>query len=120
MRDGRRFRYPRSARVRRGPEIRSLLRDGSRRRSDHLEIFRAGAKDSTPRAGIIVPRYGHTIVRRNQLKRRLRECVRILWLPEARRSERADDILIRARPSAYDADFSELRAAFLKCAGGKS
>ena len=102
--------------MRRTAEIRSLLRHGTRHRQGPLELFRARTAASRSRAGIIVPRYGHTIVERNQLKRRLRECVRTIWLPHAARGEDAQDILVRARPAAYGMSFGELREAFRQCA----
>ncbi|MDP2470193.1 MAG: ribonuclease P protein component [Candidatus Palauibacterales bacterium] len=117
MGDGQRFRYPRSARLRRGPEIRSLLKMGSRRRCGPIEIFRGESTTASPRAGIIVPRYGHTIVERNQLKRRLREIVRTEWLPGSRREIPPSDLLVRVRPGAYELSVQGLREAFGRCAG---
>jgi len=58
------------------------------------------------RVGLIVPRYRHTAVVRNQLKRRLRELTRLQLLP----TQLAVDVVIRVRPEAYDADFHHLRA----------
>lgn len=116
MADGQSFRYPRTSRVRKGAEIRALLRAGSRSRCGPIEVFRASSAQGRPRAGIIVPRYGHSVVQRNLLKRRLRECVRTLWLPGAGQQTLPDDIVVRARPGAYELDFSDLRDAFLRCA----
>ena len=118
MGDGLRFRYPRSARLRRGPEIRALLRKGSRRRCGPLEVYRRNSPTESARAGIVVPRYGHTIVQRNRLKRRLREFVRTEWLVEAQSEKPAPEILVRARPAAYDAKAGELREALGRCLGG--
>jgi ribonuclease P protein component len=50
---------------------------------------------------VIVPRHGHTAVDRNKLKRRLREIVRVDLLPHLP----AVDLVIRARPTAYDQPF---------------
>jgi ribonuclease P protein component len=58
------------------------------------------------RVGLIVPRYRHTAVARNQLKRRLRELARVQLLP----THLPIDIVIRVRPEAYDAGFERLRA----------
>jgi ribonuclease P protein component len=60
-----------------------------------------------PRVGVIVPKYGHSGVERNRLKRRLREIVRqdILWtiiVPV--------DLVIRASPQAYGVSYSALRS----------
>ena len=57
------------------------------------------------RAGIIVPRYGHSAVDRNRLKRRLRELVRTSVLPALPPM----DIVVRATPGAYRADMARLR-----------
>lgn len=57
-----------------------------------------------------MPRYGHTAVDRNRVKRRLREIVRIDVLP----SLQAKDIVFRALPSAYRADFAALREQCLR------
>jgi ribonuclease P protein component len=57
--------------------------------------------------GVIVPRYGHTAVDRNTVKRRLRELARTEVLP----SLPAMDVVMRAAPSAYGASFGALRDA---------
>ena len=51
-------------------------------------------------------KYGHTVVKRNQLRRRLRELARLLLIPKLS----GLDLVIRALPSAYVADFRELAA----------
>lgn len=56
------------------------------------------------RVAIVVPRHGHTIVRRNRLKRQLRELARARVLPQPL----SLDILIRARRDAYAATFDAL------------
>lgn len=53
----------------------------------------------------MVPKYGYTAVRRNKLKRRLRELARQTLLPRAI----SCDLLLRARREAYDASFDRLR-----------
>ena len=57
--------------------------------------------------GVIVPRYSHSAVERNLVKRRLRELIRTEMLP----SMAALDVVIRATPSAYGVDYETLRAA---------
>lgn len=52
----------------------------------------------------MVAKYGHTVVERNKLRRRLRELIRVWLIP----SFPGLDIIIRALPSAYEADFKEL------------
>jgi ribonuclease P protein component len=58
------------------------------------------------RVALVVPKFGFTSVRRNQLKRRLRELARhhLLVQPVS------CDVLVRARREAYDAGFDVLRA----------
>ncbi len=58
------------------------------------------------RLGLVVPRFKHTAVARNQLKRRLRELGRLHLLPLMLPC----DVLVRVRPDAYDASFEMLRA----------
>lgn len=57
------------------------------------------------RVGIVVPRYGHSAVDRNRLKRRLREFVRLHILPLGVPS----DVVIWAQRSAYRLDFAQLQ-----------
>lgn len=57
------------------------------------------------RVGIIVPKYGHSSVDRNKVKRRLRELVRIHVLPVLP----TIDVVLRAAPKAYSRSFDELR-----------
>ena len=58
-----------------------------------------------PRVGIVVPKYGQSAVARNQLKRRLREIIRLDVLRQAQPM----DIVIWTFPAAYQADFTALR-----------
>jgi len=59
---------------------------------------------------VIVPRYSHTAVARNLVKRRLRDLIRTELLP----SMAALDVVVRAAPSAYGVDYETLRAAMRK------
>ena len=56
------------------------------------------------RVGLIIPRFKHSAVLRNLLKRRLRELARIELIPRTL----FVDIVIRIRPNAYEATFAEL------------
>ena len=51
-----------------------------------------------------MPKLKHTVVERNRLKRRLREIMRTRLLAELP----AIDIVVRARPEAYNATFNTL------------
>jgi ribonuclease P protein component len=58
------------------------------------------------RIGLVVPRFRHSAVARNRLKRRLRELSRTRLLP----TDVAADVVIRIRPDAYRATFADLVA----------
>jgi len=54
----------------------------------------------------VVPRYAHSAVHRNQLRRRLREIARRLVLPVL---PTPTDVGVRARATAYEAPYETLR-----------
>jgi ribonuclease P protein component len=58
------------------------------------------------RIGFVVPRFKHSAVARNRLKRRLRELSRVHLLP----ADLSADVVLRIRPEAYGATFDELAA----------
>ena|SRR5690349_13387302 len=64
------------------------------------------------RVGIVVPKHGHSAVRRNQLKRALRELARLVILSALRARSGAPemDVVMRARPSAYGASHEMLQS----------
>ena len=101
-------RLPRQARIRLGSEIRELLERGKRKRTASVDVFFSASPVSHSRLGLIVPKHGRTIVRRNRLKRRLREIGRRRILPGLNAEGRSCDVLIRARYGAYDASFEDL------------
>jgi ribonuclease P protein component len=84
--------------------LQRVIREGKRIRTVHLDVRVLASPLGHPRVGIIVPRHRQTAVRRNQLKRRLRELCRVQLLPAAPPA----DVVIRARPEAYRASFDEL------------
>ena len=59
------------------------------------------------RIGIIVPRFKHSAVERNRLKRRLRELARRDWTG-ALHTAAPHDLVVRAAPAAYSVDFDRL------------
>ncbi|HEU0053549.1 MAG TPA: ribonuclease P protein component [Longimicrobium sp.] len=103
------FALPRAARITASDEIRSLFRRGKRRKTRHLDAFVSASPAAFPRLGVVVPKHKRTIVERNRVKRRLREIGRTVVLPALRNSGRALDVLVRARPEAYDAEYDALR-----------
>ncbi len=104
-----RYRFPRSARITSGPEIRALFRRGERKRTRHLDAFVAASPSLRTRLALVVPKHGHRIVDRNRLRRQLREAVRLVLLPACRDNEAAFDIVIRARPEAYGLGSEQVR-----------
>jgi len=56
------------------------------------------------RVAVIVGKYGHGIVERNQLRRRIRELARTRLIP----FYEGLDLIIRAFPGAYVASFDQL------------
>jgi ribonuclease P protein component len=79
---------------------------GKRLRTKHLEVRILASPLFHPRVGFVVPRYGHSAIDRNRLKRQLREITRtsVLGILPAL------DVVVKARPSAYTAEFSTLVA----------
>ena len=63
-----------------------------------------------PRAGFVVPKYKHSGVDRNRLKRRLRELIRIEVLPGLA----PVDLVFRVVPVASTRNFETLRAEVLQ------
>jgi ribonuclease P protein component len=99
---------------------RSLAKHRLHRRADILRVRRSGKRIALPlltvwiapsdaprlRVGVVVSLHGHTAVARNKLKRRLRHILRSEL--QARLNE-PHDIVVAARPTAYDATFTALR-----------
>ena len=105
---------PRARRLTLGKEIRATLARGKRIRTRHLDVFDSASPVARTRVGLVVPRYGHTIVERNRLKRRLKEILRREILPRLTAPDRATDVLVRTRREAYGADFAMLRGQLLE------
>ena len=82
-------------------------------RTRHFTIRACASPLAFPRAGVIVPRHGHSAVDRNQLKRRLREVVRTEVLP----TDLGLDLVIRASPRAYALPFGSVRAEVREALG---
>lgn len=62
-----------------------------------------------------MPKYRHTGVERNTVKRRLRELSRTEVIPAL--AAAPTDLVMRALPAAYDADFSRLRGDLQRVIG---
>jgi ribonuclease P protein component len=72
--------------------------------TEHLEARASASLLLHPRVGVVVPKHSHNIVERNRVKRRLRELVRIKLLPGLQ----GLDVLVRAKPEAYESSFAQL------------
>ncbi len=107
--EGTGFGLPRESRIARSAEIRLLFQRGKRRKTRHLDAFVSPSPAAFPRLGVVVPKHKHTIVERNKVRRRLRELGRTVLLPALRNSGAALDVMVRARPEAYNAPFEQLR-----------
>jgi ribonuclease P protein component len=95
-----------------------VRRSGTRIRVEYLDVRAMRSALPHARVGFVVPKYGHSSVDRNRLKRRLRELVRTRLLPSLRLKVPVEaasvlapvDVVVRALPTAYTAPFSALAA----------
>ena len=85
------------------------MRRGKRRRTKNLDVFYAASPASRSRFGAVVPKHGRRVVDRNLVKRRLREIARRELLPKLDAASAKLDVLVRARRTAYDAEFEDLK-----------
>lgn len=81
------------------------MRSGQRINARLLDVKRLESPLGHPRVALVVPKFGFSAVRRNRLKRRLRELTRQHVLPQPC----SCDVVLRARRDAYDATFERLR-----------
>lgn len=96
----------RGARLTRHADLAACWNDGRRAHTRYVELAWLPSAAGRPRIGIIVPRFQHTAVARNRVRRRLREIARrgpLAGLPPV-------DLVVRARRPAYTAAFAALRA----------
>ncbi len=70
----------------------------------HFDVRASDSLFSHGRVGVIVPKFGKTIVERNRLRRQLREIARLVVLPQVS----GRDVLIKALASAYRSEFTSL------------
>ena len=96
-----------------------MFRRGKRSRTSHLDVYDSASPFSHPRAGMVIPRHKQSAVRRNRLKRQLREIMRVEVLPRLVASRVYADLLVRARREAYDATFGGLRDELVSWAEGR-
>jgi ribonuclease P protein component len=89
-----------------------LLRTGRRIRAELFDVKRLDNPLGHVRVAIVVPKFGFTVVRRNKLRRRLRELMRLHVLTQ----HSSCDLLVRAKPHTFDAPYDRLRAAIQQLA----
>lgn len=70
-----------------------------------MDVRAVASLRACARVGFVIPKYKHSGVDRNRLKRRLRELVRLELLPALR----PIDVVLRVSPVAYTRDFDALR-----------
>ncbi|MDE3169544.1 MAG: ribonuclease P protein component [Acidobacteriota bacterium] len=94
----------------RGADFDAVYREGRKRTSRELAVFVRANGMAVSRFGWSIKRALGTAVRRNRIRRRLREIVRL------HRGEIASgwDVVIHPRASAADADFAALTNELLK------
>ena len=107
-------RLTRRQRITRGADLQSIAREGKRLRTAFLDVRVVISSRPQNRLGFVVPKHGHSAVRRNGLKRTLRELARRILLMRLRATETgwSMDIVMRALPAAYTASFGALRVEF--------
>ena len=82
-----------------------MKKAGRRLRTEHLEVRAIDSLLSHARVAVVVGKFGHTIVERNKLRRRLRELARTRLIPLTE----ATDIVVRSLPVGYQATFDDLK-----------
>lgn len=105
--------YPRAARITRRQDIDRIRKEGRTLKTSSLVLRVSSSPFAFLRVGIVVPKYGQTAVRRNRLKRRLREVIRTEWLP----GEGNRDVVIWALPPAYRMTLEDLTTTLRRLAG---
>lgn len=85
-------------------------------RTASLDVRATASLHAFPRVGFVVPKYKHSGVERNRVKRRLREIVRLhmLQLLDPAVAPTPLDLVVRVFPSAYDRDYDTLRTELLQ------
>jgi ribonuclease P protein component len=107
-------RFTRRQRITRGADLQSIAREGKRLRTAFLDVRVVVTSRPQSRLGFVVPKHGHSAVRRNRLKRTLRELARRVLVMRLRATKTGSsmDIVMRTLPAAYTASFGALRAEF--------
>lgn len=110
---GRALSFPKKLQVRRGGEIRAVLRRGRRVRAPRLDVYVLRGAAPRSRIGWVVPKLGRSAVARNLVKRRLKEIGRRRVLGRIRDVRPTADVVVRAGREAYGATYRELEDDFV-------
>ncbi|MBI4876203.1 MAG: ribonuclease P protein component [Acidobacteria bacterium] len=110
--------FPKDCRLLRTSEFRQVYEKGLRISGPLFAAFCFKREDAgRPRIGFTVPRALGKAVRRNRLKRRMRECARL----QLHRAPSGWSVVFNPRRTAIEAPFerlsSEVEKVFVRCAG---
>jgi ribonuclease P protein component len=102
--------FPRQSRLLRRAEFRRVYEEGQRRSASLCTVFLRSNGRAQSRLGITVPARVGKAVRRNRIKRRLREIFRL----NRSAIPAGWDIVVNPRAQAAEAEFGRLQREFLR------
>ncbi len=110
--DGMNQRLPKSLKIHRSAEIRQILTSGHKHIGNHIifHVLASNVPEAPTRAGFLSPRRLGKAVKRNLVRRRMREIFR-QYRVEMKSSQK---ILMMGRPSAIHATYQMLHDDFLR------
>jgi len=97
--------------LRRGREVDRVFTEGERFRGRELLVIRLVRDEGGLRVAFLTAKSIGTAVRRNRVRRRLREACRSIW-PEI--ADRSADVLFMGLPPAAASEYASLRGAIRK------
>jgi ribonuclease P protein component len=104
--------FPKAARIRRRREFLSMGQRGEKRRTPHFVLVTERCS-GTPRLGITVSRKVGGAVRRNRLKRRIRE----IYRRERDRIDLGQDLVVIAKIGAAELESAEIQRELVSAVG---